>query len=95
VTGPDLVLDSHGRWQWLWRTAGLAGVAGAAGYWLYLIVKRQSGQPGEAALAVGGFGAAAAQVLLFWLQMGQGSRAKSVEQLAPHERAPGSPPGAA
>ncbi len=93
MTGPDAGLNSRDRRQWLWRAVGLAGLAGAAAacFWLFLIVRKQSGQPGWAAplLAVGGFVAAVAavaQVLLAWLQLRQGIRAKSVEQLAPHEQ---------
>jgi hypothetical protein len=86
-------VNPRDRWQRL-RRAGLAVVlagAAAACFWLFLIVKRQSGQPGWAGafLAVAGFAAAVAalaQVLLAWLQLRQGARAKPAEQLAPHER---------
>ena len=87
---PEAVFKSRYYWRWVWWTVGLVGLAGAAAasIWLFLIVKKQSGQHGGAApfLAVGGFVAAVSQVLLAWLQLRQGRRAKSVEQLAPHER---------
>jgi tetratricopeptide (TPR) repeat protein len=84
------VFKSRHRWRWLWWTVGLVGLAGAAAasFWLFLIVRKQSGQHSGAAafLAVAAFVAAVAQVLLAWLQLRQGIRRKPIEQLAPHER---------
>lgn len=75
----DVVSKSRYHRRWLWWGVGLVGLAGAAAaiIWLFFIVKQQSTQPGAAApfLAVGGFAAALAQVLLAWLQLRQGSRA--------------------
>ncbi len=76
------------RWRWGWWVLVLVGLAGAglASVWLFLIFKKQSGQPNSAAfLAVAGFLAAAAQVVLAGLQLRQGSRPVSAEPLVPHE----------
>ncbi len=65
---------------------GLAG-AGLASVWLFLTLERQSRQPGSAAfLAVAGFVAATAQVVLAGLQLRQGNRAVAAEPVAPSER---------
>jgi hypothetical protein len=75
------------RWAWVVLVLiGLAG-AGAAGTWLFLILKRQSGQSSSAAfLAVAGFLAAAVQVLFAGLQLRQGSHHVPTELLDPRER---------
>lgn len=77
------------RWRWVWWVLVLIGLVGAglASVWLFQIFKKQSGQPSSAAfLAVAGFLAAAAQVMLAGLQLRQGSRAVPAEPLASRER---------
>jgi hypothetical protein len=76
------------RWaSWTLVLVGLVAAA-AASTWLFFALKEQSGQPGGAApfLAIGGFVAAVAQVLLAWLQLRQDSRRTTAEHLSPHER---------
>ena len=80
------------RWRWvrwvLWVLvlAGLAG-AGLASWWFFNVLKKQTTQPNsEAFLAVAGFVAAAAQVVLAGLQLRQGSHSVSAAPLAPRER---------
>ncbi len=71
---------------WVLVLVGLSGV-GLASLWLFQIYKKQSGQPNSAAfLAVAGFLAAAAQVVLAGVQLRQGSRPMRADPLARRER---------
>jgi len=83
-------VNSRDRRQRLRQAVWLVVLIGAAAacFWLFLIVKKQSGQPGWATpfLAVAGLALAAAAALAAWLQLRQGARAESAERLAPHER---------